>query len=240
MDQFRRQALSLGFFLSFLTQGCGMREGGLAPVEESTWRRNNPLVQQHVVTRGETLYAIAFRYDQDYHRLAMLNALKPPYTLHIGQVIELKSSSTVKNIGENLVQILPNPSKHFLMSDHVSWRWPANGRVMTVFSPNKGRKGIDIAGKKGSKIRASSSGVVAYAGNGLPGYGNLIILKHDAEYLTAYGNNQKNMVRSGQHVKQGQVIAEMGVVNRHFWGVHFEMRRRGEPVNPLIYLKKKT
>ena len=74
----------------------------------------------------------------------------------------------------------------------------------------------------------------------MPGYGHLIILKHDTEYLTAYGNNQRNLVRSGQHVKQGQVIAEMGVVNRRFWGVHFEVRRRGEPVNPLDYLNKKA
>jgi len=111
---------------------------------------------------------------------------------------------------------------------------------MRTFSPSNGRKGIDIAGKKGSKIRASSAGIVAYAGDGLPGYGHLVILKHDTEYLTAYGNNQKILVHSGQYVKQGQVIAEMGVVNRRFWGVHFEVRRRGEPVNPLNYLKKKT
>ena len=78
MVQFRKQALFLGLFLSLLMQGCGMRDGGLAPVEESTWRGTNPSAERHVVTRGETLYAIAFRYDQDYHRLAVLNNLKSP------------------------------------------------------------------------------------------------------------------------------------------------------------------
>lgn len=240
MVRFRKQALFLGLFLSLLMQGCGMREGGLAPVEESIWYGSNPSVDKHTVKQGETLYAIAFRYDQDYHRLASLNGLKSPYALRIGQVIKLKSSSQVENFASNLVKSLPNPPKLPLISNNSSWHWPTHGRIMRTFSPKHGRKGIDIGGKQGSKIRASAAGVVAYAGDGLPGYGHLIILKHDTEYLTAYGNNQKNLVRSGQHVKQGQVIAEMGVVNRHFWGVHFEMRRRGEPVNPLNYLKKKT
>lgn len=236
---YRKKALFLGLFLSLLMQGCGMREDGLAPVEESTWRGTNPSVASHVVTRGETLYAIAFRYEQDYHHLAVLNNLKSPYALRVGQVIKLKSSS-VDNFAENVVKVLPKLPKLPLVSKHSRWDWPTQGHIMTTFLPSKGRKGIDIAGKQGSKIRASAAGVVAYAGDGLPGYGHLIILKHDAEYLTAYGNNQKNLVRSGQHVKQGQVIAEMGVVNRRFWGVHFEMRRKGGPVNPLDYLNKKA
>lgn len=240
MARYRKQALFLGLFLSLLMQGCGMREGGLAPVEESTWHGTNPSVDRHVVKQGETLYAIAFRYDQDYHRLAGLNHLKSPYALRIGQVIKLKSSSSVENFTSDLVKSLPKPPKLPLISGKSTWLWPLHGRIMRTFSPSKGRKGIDIAGKKGSKIRASAAGVVAYAGHGLPGYGHLIILKHDSEYLTAYGNNQKILVRSGQYVKQGQVIAEIGVVNRRFWGIHFEVRRRGEPVNPLNYLKKKT
>jgi len=240
MVRFRKQALFLGLFLSLLMQGCGMREGGLAPVEESTWRGTSSSAERHVVTRGETLYAIAFRYEQDYHRLAALNALKSPYALRVGQVIKLKSSSPVENFADSIAKALPSPPRLPSVSDVSSWRWPAMGRIMATFAPRKGRKGIDIAGKKGASIRASAAGVVAYSGDGLPGYGNLIILKHDTEYLTAYGNNQKNLVKSGQHIKKGQVIAEMGVVNRRFWGVHFEMRKRGEPVNPLNYLKKKA
>ncbi|NCT56522.1 MAG: peptidoglycan DD-metalloendopeptidase family protein [Legionella sp.] len=240
MVRYRKQALFLGLFLSLLMQGCGMREGGLAPVEESTWYGTNPSIDSHVVKQGETLYSIAFRYDQDYHRLAALNHLKSPYGLKIGQVLHIKSTSSVENFASDLVKALPRAPKLPLMAGKSTWLWPAQGRVMRTFSPSNGRKGIDIAGKKGSKIRASSAGIVAYAGDGLPGYGHLVILKHDTEYLTAYGNNQKILVHSGQYVKQGQVIAEMGVVNRRFWGVHFEVRRRGEPVNPLNYLKKKT
>ena len=215
-------------------QSCGIREG-LAPVEESVWRDTNRLKSSHVVARGETLYAIAFRYEQDYHRLAAHNHLTSPYTLHVGQVIRLKSKL-------HRPQILPlaQPSKFSSTSTTSGWRWPTQGAVVTTFSPQKGQKGIDISGKKGQKIRAASSGVVAYAGNGLPGYGNLIILKHDKQYLTAYGYNQRNLVHEGQSVTAGQVIADMGVVNRRFWGVHFEIRRLGEPVNPLVYLKKKA
>jgi lipoprotein NlpD len=215
-------------------QSCGIREG-LAPVEESIWRDTNRFKSTHVVARGETLYAIAFRYEQDYHRLATVNHLTSPYTLHAGQVITLKS-----NMHHPKASPSTRASKSSSTLTTSGWRWPVHGTVVTSFVPHKGQKGIDISGRKGQKIRAASSGVVAYAGNGLPGYGNLIILKHDKQYLTAYGYNQRNLVREGQSVTSGQVIADMGVVNRRFWGVHFEIRRLGEPVNPLVYLKKKA
>ena len=102
MLRFRKQTLFLGLVLSLLMQGCGLREGGLAPVEESTWRDTNAAVERHMVRRGETLYAIAFRYDQDYHRLATLNGLASPYALRVGQVIKLKSSSPVENFAEHI------------------------------------------------------------------------------------------------------------------------------------------
>ncbi len=208
--------------------GCGVREGGLAPVEESKWREARP-TSRHIVRPGETLYAIAFRYDQDYHTLASLNRLKPPYTLRVGQVVHLKPNPQLKKLAAALPDLPRLPSSN-------QWLWPTRGRVETSFSPQKGQKGIEVAGRKGQKIYASASGTVAYAGNGLPGYGNLIILKHDSQYLTAYGNNQRNLVHEGQVVKKGQVIAEMGLVNRRFWGLHFEIRKMGEPVNPLNYL----
>ena len=220
------------FILMTLLPCCGERDG-LAPVVESVWRDNTHNTR-HVVLRGETLYAIAFRYEQDYHHLATLNHLASPYTLHAGQVIKLKTSAQPIS---RTYQVPPKPLPRSLQP---TWRWPVTGTVVTTFAPSKGKKGVDISGKRGQSIRASASGVVAYAGNGLPGYGNLIILKHDKQYLTAYGNNQRNLVREGQSVQAGQVIAEMGLVNRRFWGVHFEIRQRGEPVNPLNYLKKKA
>ncbi|MDP1603334.1 MAG: peptidoglycan DD-metalloendopeptidase family protein [Legionella sp.] len=109
---------------------------------------------------------------------------------------------------------------------------------MANFFPEQGKKGIDIAGKKGDIVRAASGGMVAYSGNGLSGYGNLIIIKHDGQFLTAYGNNLRNRVREGQKVKAGQIIAEMGIVDRKFWGVHFEIRKAGQPVNPMSYLQR--
>ena len=138
------------------------------------------------------------------------------------------------------VRLSPKPRPAVRDAGTVSggWIWPATGRVVATFSLAQGRKGIDIAGKKGEKIRAVSGGVVAYAGNGIERYGNLIMIKHNQQCLTAYGNNMRNLVHEGQHVTAGQVIAEMGVVDRRFWGVHFEMRQGGKPVNPLHYLKK--
>ncbi|MCH9756050.1 MAG: peptidoglycan DD-metalloendopeptidase family protein [Gammaproteobacteria bacterium] len=221
-------------FISLSLVSCGVREG-LAPVEESTWYKANRTATRHTVRKGETLYAIAFRYDQDYHHLAHLNHLNSPYTLHVGQVIQLKSSAATKTL-----PTLPELPTLPVFASNNHWLWPAKGRVQTTFSPSKGQKGINIAGKQGQKVRASASGIVAYAGDGLPGYGNLIILKHNKQYLTAYGNNQRNLVREGQTVEKGAVIAEMGLVNRRFWGLHFEIRKLGEPVNPLNYLNKKA
>lgn len=212
--------------------GCGPRDG-LAPVEESTFYKSNQTATRHTVKAGETLYAVAFRYDQDYHELASVNHLQSPYTLRIGQVIHLKPKSQTK-------LALPALPELPIFSSAHQWGWPVKGQVKSTFSPQKGQKGIDISGKKGQKIRASSSGVVAYAGSGLPGYGNLIILKHDKQYLTAYAHNQRNLVREGQTIKKGTVIAEMGVVDRRFWGLHFEIRKQGVPVNPLNYLQKKS
>lgn len=119
------------------------------------------------------------------------------------------------------------------------WFWPSKGKIVTQFAPKNGKNGINIRGTKGDKIIASNNGVVAYAGDGLQGYGNLIIIKHKNQYLTAYGNNLRNLVKEGDKVKEGQVIAEMGVIDRKYWGVHFEIRKSGIPVNPLIFLMDK-
>jgi lipoprotein NlpD len=208
--------------------GCGVREAP-APVEESAWYQKTKTSTRHTVKSGETLYAIAFQYDQDYHQLAALNHLQTPYTLRVGQVVHLKSKSKTSPIRPTLSD-LP------IFSSSPQWSWPIKGRIVNAFSPQKGQKGINIAGKKGQKIHAAASGVVAYAGNGLAGYDNLIILKHGNDYLTAYGNNQRNLVREGQRIEKGAVIAEVGVVNRTFWGLHFEIRKHGEPIDPIKYL----
>ena len=246
---FKHKSIIFGAALTSLVltlTACGDRQD-LAPVTELNWRNGNSHAIKHVVRRGETLYAIAFRYDTDYRDLALINNLQTPYILRVGQVIQLRPSATrytrpqyYKPATSHYVQrqsYRPAPVAAWRYSGH--WLWPAQGRVVANFVPQQGKKGLDIAGRKGDRIYASANGHVAYAGSGLAGYGNLIIIKHDNQFLTAYGNNTRNLVKEGQFVKAGQVIAEMGVVDRRFWGVHFENREAGKPVNPLNYLRKR-
>jgi lipoprotein NlpD len=236
------------FLISLILAACGARNE-LAPVSELKWQPYSRYQKSHLVRRGETLYAIAFRYDTDFRQLAVLNHLRPPYSLRVGQVLNLQGithHTTPVNARYIPPQHQPQtPRKPAIIYSPVisrwsssGWLWPVSGRVVASFIPEQGKKGINIACKKGDKVRASAGGVVAYAGNGLAGYGNLIIIKHNNEYLTAYGNNAKNMVSEGQQVKSGQVIAEAGVIDRKYWGVHFEIRKKGTPVNPLNYLQK--
>lgn len=122
-----------------------------------------------------------------------------------------------------------------LNSGGVSWRWPASGKVVGAFvSGDQTRQGIDIAGSAGANVAAAADGTVVYSGNGLLGYGELVIVKHSASFLSAYGHNRKRLVKEGDAVKAGQTIAEMGGSNREM--LHFEIRRNGKPVNPLEYL----
>ncbi|KTD36768.1 hypothetical protein Lnau_1752 [Legionella nautarum] len=235
--------------ITILLTACGTNSN-FAPVVELKWQPHNPNQATHVVRRGETLYAIAFRYDQDYRQLAAINHLHRPYALRVGQVLRVRGLGTrsrfvtVKPRSKVRQALRKKTNKTYpifranqTFNQRQTWIWPVDGRVVSRFAPQLGKKGIDIAGKKGEMIHAATSGVVAYAGSGLSGYGNLIIIKHNDQYLTAYGNNLRNIVKEGQKVKVGQIIAEMGVIDRKYWGVHFEIRKAGKPVNPLDYLK---
>ncbi|QEY51123.1 peptidoglycan DD-metalloendopeptidase family protein [Legionella longbeachae] len=227
-----------------LLVGCGKN---WAPVSELRWYSQ----KEHIVKRGETLYSIAFRYDTDFKTLARLNHINPPYSLRVGQVINLRNIPRHKRVSRNFKTYKPqyypppkprpvvihSPANRYARSAS-GWLWPVSGRVVTTFIPDQGKKGINIACRKGEKVLAAASGVVAYAGSGLAGYGNLIIIKHNYGYLTAYGHNARVMVAEGQHVKAGQVIAEAGVIDHKYIGVHFEIRKSGVPVNPLNYLQK--
>ena len=113
--------------------------------------------------------------------------------------------------------------------------WPAKGKVTGEFS--EANKGVDIAGKVGEPILAASDGKVVYAGNSLRGYGNLVIIKHDNTYLTAYAHNSKLLVKEGDAVRKGQKIAEMGDTDTNAAKLHFELRVNGKPVNPMPYLQ---
>jgi lipoprotein NlpD len=140
-----------------------------------------------------------------------------------------KSPSGLKNSGTSAVNESSGPIKR--------WYWPAKGKVVTTFS-RSGNKGIDIAGKLGQPIKAASGGKVVYSGSGLIGYGQLIIVKHNKRYLSAYAHNNKVLVREGDSVKGGQRIAEMGRSGARQVKLHFEIRRDGRPIDPMRYLPR--
>lgn len=120
-----------------------------------------------------------------------------------------------------------------------NWQWPATGKVINKFSTAKhGNKGIDIAGQRGDSVKATANGKVVYAGDALQGYGQLVIVKHNDDYLSAYAHNDRILVKEQQVVKAGQVIAKMGDTDAERVMLHFEVRFRGKSVNPLKYLPK--
>ena len=212
-----------------------------APVSESAWYREHASYQaktRHRVLRGETLYAIAFHHDVDYRQLALFNALKPPYKVVSGQVLYLEPHAN--GVATRSRTPAVTRAKRMPVNQHMRWQWPLNGRVLARFSPAMDRKGVDIIGEKNDKVHAAAAGIVAYAGHGLPGYGHLVILKHNAKLLTAYGNNARIWVHEGQSVSAGQVVADVGRVSPHDWGVHFQIREWGKPVNPLAHLPVHT
>ena len=223
----------------FFISACEER-AGLAPVYDARDNMKSSMPLTYRVQRYETLYAIAFRYDQDYRTLASLNGLYPPYALQAGQVIYLKLPPV--QVPKPIYHALPRVSRPMtpitpavIKSFH--FRWPTTQRrILASFSPERGRKGFDILGHSGAKIYASYDGVVAYAGDGLSGYGHMIIIKHNDKFLTAYAHNKRNLVREGQKVYTGQVIAEMGMLDRQHFGVHYEIRQWGKPVNPSRFL----
>jgi len=133
----------------------------------------------------------------------------------------------------------PTPANNLVTADTaeeaVSFQWPTRGSVLAGFDEVK-NKGVDIAGKAGDPVLAAADGKVVYAGSGLRGYGNLVIIKHNNTYLTAYAHNQSLLVKEDQAIKRGQKIAEMGNSDADQVKLHFEIRRQGKPVDPAKYL----
>lgn len=122
--------------------------------------------------------------------------------------------------------------------DDVPWIWPSAGKIVAPFSES-GNKGLDFAGKPGDPVIAAGEGKVVYAGSGLRGYGELVIIKHNATFLSAYAHNRKILVKEGQQVARGQKIAEMGSTDADTVKLHFEIRKQGKPVDPALYLPKR-
>ncbi|MDP2826813.1 MAG: peptidoglycan DD-metalloendopeptidase family protein [Sulfuritalea sp.] len=125
--------------------------------------------------------------------------------------------------------------KPLVAGDEVDWMWPANGKLIAPFAEGTS-KGVDIAGKAGDPVLAAAGGVVSYAGAGLRGYGNLVVLRHNATYLSVYAHNSKLLVKEKDAVTKGQKIAEMGSTDTESPRVHFEIRRQGKPADPQKFL----
>ncbi len=239
----------------------------VSPSDRNKWRpRSAPKsdsyyknAQSIKARKGDSLYAISKRSNVSVARLAQLNQLKKPYTIQPGQTIFLKplpsrkTKSTSSKTGNTQAKTgstrstgskTPTRTSSVAKSSGMSWprtvRWlrPANGKVIKKFSRQRnGSKGIDIAGKLGNKIVAAADGKVVYSGNGLISYGNLIIIKHNKTYLSAYAYNRKLLVKEGVMVKAGQKIAEMGRKDKLSPRLHFEIRKNGKSVDPLKYIK---
>ncbi|TSA52948.1 MAG: peptidase M23, partial [Nitrosomonadaceae bacterium] len=133
------------------------------------------------------------------------------------------------------IDIEPQPqSAESNPDERIDWIWPTQGKVLEGFTESS--KGVDIAGKTGQAVLASAPGKVVYSGSGLRGYGNLIIIKHNDTYLSAYAHNSKLLMKEGQTVTRGQKIAEMGNTDASQIKLHFEIRKHGKPVDPLQHL----
>lgn len=214
--------------VSLAVASCGSR---------STWR-DDP--QTHIVRKGETLFSIAWRYGKDADALARWNRLGDGSLIYPGQVIRLVprgGTSASSTTASRTSRPPANPLPSIPAQPSPRWAWPTSGRVNVEFGAQPGPgTGVLINGKTGQPIVAAASGRVVYAGGGLIGYGQLIILKHNDTYLSAYGYTTSLLVKEGQEVKQGQRIATMGEGPERKPRLHFEIRRNGQPVNPRQFL----
>jgi lipoprotein NlpD len=155
-----------------------------------------------------------------------------------GTVAEAARSASPKASGTPAAAPVAPPS--LVATGDIPWRWPADGQVVSGYvGGDPTRQGIDIGGKSGDPVRAAADGTVVYSGNGLIGYGELIIVKHSPAFLSAYGHNRKRLVKEGDHVAAGQVIAEMGSSSASRDSLHFEIRKNGKPANPTDYLPRR-
>jgi len=183
----------------------------------------------YIVRKGDSLYSISLLYDVNYKQIAQWNNIKNPYRISIGQKILIKSKKFRKN-SKTYKQKTKFASK-------VSWSRPHNGKISKEFSYSDiGKKGIDISGDIGDDIYSASDGVVVYTGNGIKGYGNLVIIKHNDTFLTAYAHTNKILVKENNIVKKGELIAKLGDTDSIKPILHFQIRKNGKSVDPEKFL----
>jgi lipoprotein NlpD len=200
-----------------------------------------PSASTYVVKPGDTLNRISRATGVPESTIARINKISHPTLLNVGKTLRLSDSKSaapvVRAPASNNVKVSETTeSSASRASDAglINWGWPAKGKIIQGFTP--ATKGIDIAGSTGDPIEAAANGKIIFAGDGPRGLGNLVIVEHSDGFITAYAHNKTLLVKEGQVVKRGTKIAEMGQSDTTSVRLHFEVRRRGTPVDPLQYL----
>jgi lipoprotein NlpD len=217
-------------------------------------------INYHLVSQGETLFSIAWRYEKDVQKLARANDIPQPYTIYRGQRLTLDTSRVSRAVSQsssNKPSASPSSRKNEPSSKTVAaapvpvskpkpslaknwrWQWPVQGNISKGFGSSSLFKGVNIQSFSGAPVVAAAPGVVVYSGSGLRGYGQLIIVKHSNVFLSAYAHNRRIFVKEGQSVKGGQKISEVGGDPSDRKRLYFEVRKDGKPVDPLRYLPKR-
>jgi lipoprotein NlpD len=206
-----------------LTQACGSPGGSV---------RSRGTVYTHVVARGDTVWLIAQRYGTTVSSVVRANRLRDPSRISVGQRLRVP-------VPGRTPRPEPDDGGDLPRGGGGRWIWPVDGVVTSSFGWRGWRRheGIDIMAPSGTPVYAAAPGRVAYSGNGVSGYGNLVVIRHEDSAVSVYGHNRRNLVRVGQWVEQGDVIAEVGQTGRASGPhLHFEVRRGGRPQNPRSYL----
>ena len=246
---------------ALVLSGCA-NKGRPAPVEERSssdarsgvkalpGAENAGKPGYYTVKPGDTLIRIGMDNGQSWRDIVRWNRLDNPNLIETGQVLRVQPPAQdtamvarpMAPLATAPAPVAATPAKTPASAavaesaeEALSFQWPAKGNLIAGFDEAK-NKGLDIAGKAGDPVLAAADGRVVYAGAGLRGYGNLIILKHNNTYLTAYAHNQSLLVKEDQVIKRGQKIAEMGNSDADQVKLHFEIRRQGKPVDPAKYL----
>lgn len=228
--------------LSLLLVACSSNKAGSSKASSGSYNGS-----VYTVKRGDTLSKISRMTGTSVGQLARLNGIPAPYTLEIGQKIRVKSSSGSSSSSKKTAVAKTSKPRSSSTSSVAKvtappvgskcWLWPTSGKVIAPFSDSDGgNKGIDIAGKRGQPIYASAAGTVVYVGNQLRGYGNLVMIKHNEEYITAYAHNETTLVNTSQKVTAGQKIATMGSSGSDSVNLHFQIRYRANAIDPQRYL----